>query len=128
LKKRNRLLEQETKSCGGWRRSRPRVAPKMRYPLVVDLADDGIPVGDLPDARLLQASLLHVEEEPHQRPDWADADLINAAYDIHADDPTFGYRFIADEQPPKASAPRRTASPDCAASNGSGRRTPRSAG
>jgi hypothetical protein len=31
----------------------------------------------------------------------ADANLINAAYDIHADDPTFGYRFIADEQPAK---------------------------
>ncbi|MDF3054043.1 MAG: transposase for insertion sequence element, partial [Geminicoccaceae bacterium] len=29
--------------------------------------------------------------------DWDDAHLINAAYDIHADDPAFGYRFIADE-------------------------------
>ena len=29
--------------------------------------------------------------------DWADAHLINAALDIHADDPAFGYRFIADE-------------------------------
>lgn len=31
--------------------------------------------------------------------DWNDAHLINAAYDIHADDPAFGYRFIADELP-----------------------------
>jgi transposase InsO family protein len=31
--------------------------------------------------------------------DWNDAHLINAARDIHADDPAFGYRFIADELP-----------------------------
>jgi hypothetical protein len=29
--------------------------------------------------------------------DWEDAHLINAAVDIHADDPASGYRFIADE-------------------------------
>lgn len=29
--------------------------------------------------------------------DWADAHLINAAIDVHHDDPEFGYRFIADE-------------------------------
>ena len=28
---------------------------------------------------------------------WADAHLINTALDIHADDPAFGYRFIADQ-------------------------------
>jgi transposase InsO family protein len=33
--------------------------------------------------------------------DWADAHLVNAALDIHADDPAFGYRFIADELPGK---------------------------
>lgn len=31
--------------------------------------------------------------------DWDDAHLINAALDIHADDPAFGYRFIADDLP-----------------------------
>jgi hypothetical protein len=31
--------------------------------------------------------------------DWPDAHLINAAIDIHPDDPEFGYRFIADELP-----------------------------
>jgi putative transposase len=31
--------------------------------------------------------------------DWADAHLINAAFDIHHADPAFGYRFIADELP-----------------------------
>ena len=29
--------------------------------------------------------------------DWSDAHLINAALDVHRDDPAFGYRFIADE-------------------------------
>ena len=29
--------------------------------------------------------------------DWADAHVINAAWDVHRDDPAFGYRFIADE-------------------------------
>lgn len=28
--------------------------------------------------------------------DWSDAHLINAALDVHRDDPAFGYRFIAD--------------------------------
>ena len=31
--------------------------------------------------------------------DCADAHLINAAIDVHHDDPEFGYRFIADELP-----------------------------
>ena len=29
--------------------------------------------------------------------DWDDAHLLNAAIDIHHDDPEFGYRFITDE-------------------------------
>ena len=35
--------------------------------------------------------------DPVSQRDWDDAHLINAAVDIHADDPAFGYRFIADE-------------------------------
>jgi hypothetical protein len=34
---------------------------------------------------------------PVSQRDWDDAHLINAAYDIHHDDPAFGYRSIADE-------------------------------
>jgi putative transposase len=34
---------------------------------------------------------------PVSQQDWDDAHLINAALDIHADDPAVGYRFIADE-------------------------------
>lgn len=40
-----------------------------------------------------------MEESPVTKRDWENAHLINAAYDIHADDPAFGYRFIADELP-----------------------------
>jgi transposase InsO family protein len=35
--------------------------------------------------------------DPVPRRDQDEAHLINAALDIHADDPAFGYRFIADE-------------------------------
>lgn len=35
--------------------------------------------------------------EPFCQRDWDDAHLINAAFDAHAEDPGFGYRFIADE-------------------------------
>ncbi len=34
---------------------------------------------------------------PFSQRDWDDAHLINAALEIHADDPADGYRFIADE-------------------------------
>jgi putative transposase len=37
--------------------------------------------------------------DPVSQRDWDDAHLINAARDIHHDDPTFGHRFIADELP-----------------------------
>ena len=38
-----------------------------------------------------------MEADPVSERDWDDAHLINAAIDIHHDDPEFGYRFIADE-------------------------------
>ena len=34
---------------------------------------------------------------PISQRDWDDAHLANALFDLHADDPTFGYRFFADE-------------------------------
>jgi hypothetical protein len=39
-------------------------------------------------------------KNPVTQRDWDDAhliNLVNAALDVHADDPSFGYRFIADE-------------------------------
>ena len=53
--------------------------------------------GDLPGARVLQASLRPVARQPLSQRDWDDAHLINAAIDIYHDDPEFGYRFSTDE-------------------------------
>jgi transposase InsO family protein len=73
----------------------------MMYPLVRDLAVD--PIHKIPVAvtcRVLgfskQAYFKWLAAPVSQR-DWDDAHLINAALDIHHDDPEFGYRFIADE-------------------------------
>jgi putative transposase len=70
----------------------------MMYPLVRDLAADTIPVAVT--CRVLGFSKQAFYKwlaEPVCRRDWDDAHLINAALDIHHDDPEFGYRFIADE-------------------------------
>ena len=68
------------------------------YPLVLDLADDGIPV--TATCRVLGFStqaFYKWKKAPVTQRDWDDAHLIHAARAIHADDPAFGYRFIADE-------------------------------
>jgi transposase InsO family protein len=72
----------------------------MTYPLVRDLAADNVPVAVT--CRVLgfskQAFYSWCRNPVSQR-DWDDAHLINAALDVHQDDPAFGYRFIADELP-----------------------------
>ena len=70
----------------------------MTYPLVLDLAADGIPV--TVTCRVLGFSTQGFYKwcaNPVSDRDWDDAHLINAIIDIHVDDPEFGYRFIADE-------------------------------
>lgn len=70
----------------------------MIYPLVRDLACDGIPVKVT--CRVLGFSpqaFYKWRASPVSDRDWSDAHLVDAARQIHADDPTFGYRFIADE-------------------------------
>jgi transposase InsO family protein len=72
----------------------------MRYPLVLDLAADGIPVAVT--CRVLgfsKQAFYAWRAGPVSQRDWDEAHLINAALDIHHDDPAFGYRFIADELP-----------------------------
>ena len=72
----------------------------MMYPLVLDLAADKIPVAVT--CRVLgfsKQAFYKWKARPVTERDWADAHLINAAIDIHHDDPEFGYRFIADELP-----------------------------
>jgi transposase InsO family protein len=70
----------------------------MTYPLVRELAADGVPVrltcgvlGFTPQA------FYKWEADPVSEREWTDAHLTDAIRDIHEDDPEFGYRFIADE-------------------------------
>ncbi len=70
----------------------------MMYPLVRDLAVEGIPV--TVTCRVLgfsKQAFYAWRKQPVTDRDWNDAHLINTALDIHHDDPAFGYRFIADE-------------------------------
>jgi putative transposase len=73
----------------------------MMYPLVLDLAadpDHKIPV--VVTCRVLgfsKQAFYQWRARPVSQRDWDDAHLINAALDIHHDDPEFGYRFITDE-------------------------------
>ncbi|MGW1986257.1 IS3 family transposase [Streptomyces collinus] len=72
--------------------------PKRIYPLVKELAVDGVPV-------TVTCRVLKLARQPYYR--WlvkpvADAVLeesyrANALFDAHRDDPEFGYRFLADE-------------------------------
>jgi transposase InsO family protein len=70
----------------------------MTFPLVEDLAAEGVPVtftcgllGFSPQA------FYKWKKRPCSDRDWADAHAINAIVDVHADDPEFGYRLISDE-------------------------------
>ena len=70
----------------------------MSYPLVRDLAAEGIPV------RLTCGVLGHSTQAyyawlsaPVSQRDLDDAYVTNARFDAHADEPEFGYRFLADE-------------------------------
>jgi putative transposase len=70
----------------------------MIYPLVTDLADEGIPVALT--CRVLGFSrqgYFKWRANPICDRDLSDAYLINDAIDAHNDDPGFGYRFISDE-------------------------------
>ena len=70
----------------------------MIYPLVRELAADGIPV-------TVTCRVLNIARQPYYR--WLkcpvtdavldEAYLANAIFDAHRDDPEFGYRFLADE-------------------------------
>jgi len=70
----------------------------MIYPLVMELAVAGIPVAVT--CRVLKFSkqaFYKWKAQPMSDREWSDAHLVNAALDVHANDPMFGYRFIADE-------------------------------
>lgn len=70
----------------------------MMYPLVRDLATDGIPV--VVTCRVLGFSpqaFYKWRANPASQRDWDDAHLVDRARTVHHDDPVFGYRFITDE-------------------------------
>jgi len=72
----------------------------MMYPLVRECAADGIPVTVTCRVLGFTTQAFHKwNKQPVTQRDWDDAHLIHAAYDIHTEDPGFGYRFIADELP-----------------------------
>ncbi len=70
----------------------------MMYPLVRELAVDGIPV-------TVTCRVLKIARQPYYRwlacpvtdAEWDEAHLANALFDAHRDDPEFGYRFLTDE-------------------------------
>jgi len=70
----------------------------MTFPVVTDLADDGVPVSL--SCRVLGFSRQAYYQwlaDPVSDREWSDAHAANAVLDAHADDPEFGYRFLADE-------------------------------
>jgi putative transposase len=70
----------------------------MTYPLVQELAAEGIPVRLTCGVLGFSAQAFYKwRARPVCDRDWADAHLANAIVDVHADEPEFGYRFIADE-------------------------------
>ncbi|WP_280230635.1 hypothetical protein [Nocardia cyriacigeorgica] len=89
----------------------------MLYPLVSELAADGIPVA-------VTCRVPNLARQPYYR--WqaspvTDAELTeayraNALFDAHRDDPEFGYRFLADEAEVAGEPmPGRTAWRNCSA-------------
>lgn len=70
----------------------------MIYPLVRELADDGVPV-------TVTCRVLGIARQSYYRwltcpvadDELAEAWLTNAVFDAHRDDPEFGYRLLADE-------------------------------
>jgi putative transposase len=68
----------------------------MRYPLVRDLAADGIPV--TVTCRVLKFSpqaFYAWAAHPVSERDLVDGYAMNTALEVHANDPGLGYRFIA---------------------------------
>lgn len=70
----------------------------MKFPLVRELADEGFPVALTCGVLGFSRQAFHKWEKcPISQRDWVDAHLANELFDLHADDPPFGYRFLADE-------------------------------
>ncbi|WP_328664961.1 IS3 family transposase [Streptomyces sp. NBC_00328] len=98
-RRRIKLLEQENEVL---RRAAAYLSqahlPKRIYPLVKELAGDGVPV-------TVTCRVLKLARQPYyrwlERPvtdaEFEQAARANALFDAHREDPEFGYRFLADE-------------------------------
>jgi putative transposase len=70
----------------------------MMFPLVRELAVDGVPV-------TVTCRVLKIARQPYYRwlaspvtaAELEEASRANALFDTHRDDPEFGYRFLVDE-------------------------------
>jgi putative transposase len=70
----------------------------MMFPLVRDLAAEGFPVRLTCGVLGFSSQAFYKwRTRPVSDRDWVDAHVTNRIVDVHADDPEFGYRFIADE-------------------------------
>jgi transposase InsO family protein len=70
----------------------------MAYPLVQELAAEGIPVRLTCGVLGFSTQAFYKwRSRPCSDRDLDDAHLTNALVDLHSEDPTFGYRFLADE-------------------------------
>lgn len=70
----------------------------MMFPLVRELAVDGIPVTvTCRVLKLCRQQYYRWLDQPVTDGQLAEAWLANAIFDAHCDDPEFGYRFLADE-------------------------------
>ena len=70
----------------------------MMYPLVQELAAEGFPVRLTCGVLGFSTQAFYKwRARPCSDRDHLDAQLTNAIVDVHADDPEFGYRFLADE-------------------------------
>ncbi|MFC4853985.1 IS3 family transposase [Actinophytocola glycyrrhizae] len=110
-RKRIKLLEQENEVL---RRATAYLSqansPKRLYPLVTELAADGIPVA-------VTCRVLNIARQPYYRwrarpvtdTELAEAYRADALFDAHRDDPEFGYRFLADEARAAGQPMERTA-------------------
>ena len=70
----------------------------MMFPLVRELAGDGVPVTvTCRVLKLCRQQYYRWVDEPITDGQLDEAWLSNAIFDAHRDDPEFGYRFLADE-------------------------------
>ncbi|MBO0517205.1 IS3 family transposase [Streptomyces beijiangensis] len=98
-RRRIKLLEQENEVL---RRAAAYLSqanlPKRIYPLVKELAVDGVPVAvTCRVLKLARQPYYRWLEEPVTSAEFEEAFRANALFAAHRDDPEFGYRFLADE-------------------------------